>query len=153
MSYKKLIIHTDGGARGNPGPAGLGVVITDEKNKVIKEVSEYIGQATNNQAEYRAVLRAIEELKKMCAESAFSRETGGHGRPGSEWELEFYLDSELVVEQLNRRYKVKNKNLAPLFVKIYNLSQQFRKVTFKHIPREKNKEADALVNKAIDNRE
>ena len=140
MENKKLIIHTDGGARGNPGPAGIGIVIQDEESKVIKEISEYIGEATNNQAEYRAVIRAMEEAQKLGAE-----------------ELKFYLDSELVVEQLNRRYKVKNKELAPLFVRIFNMSQSLtglgiKKVTFKHVPRERNKEADRLVNEAIDRR-
>jgi len=131
----KLIIHTDGGARNNPGPAGIGAVLYDENKQVVKEISEYIGEATNNQAEYKAVIRAMEEARKLNAS-----------------ELEFYLDSELVVKQLNREYKVKNKELAPLFMKVYNLSQGFRKVTFKHIIRERNKEADALVNKAIDGR-
>ncbi|MDP3900305.1 MAG: ribonuclease HI family protein [bacterium] len=132
-SHKKLIIHTDGGARGNPGPAGIGVVIADDKKKVINEIAEYIGETTNNQAEYRAVLRAMEEAKKLDAE-----------------ELVFYLDSELVVKQLKLEYKVKNKELAPLFFKIYNLSQQFKKVTFFHVRREFNKAADLLVNKAVD---
>jgi len=131
----KLIIHTDGGARNNPGPAGIGAVLYDENKQVVKEISEYIGEATNNQAEYKAVIRAMEEARKLNAS-----------------ELEFYLDSELVVKQLNREYKVKNKELAPLFMKVYNLSQGFRKVTFKHVIRERNKEADALVNKAIDTR-
>ena len=131
----KLIIHTDGGARNNPGPAGIGAVLYDENKQVVKEISEYIGEATNNQAEYKAVIRAMEEARKLNAS-----------------ELEFYLDSELVVKQLNREYKVKNKELAPLFMKVYNLSQGFRKVTFKHVIRERNKEADALVNRAIDTR-
>ena len=147
MNSKKFIIHTDGGARNNPGPAGIGVVITSppdpllskervpKAGEVVKEISEYIGETTNNQAEYRAVLRAMEEAKKLDAE-----------------ELEFYLDSELVVRQLNREYKVKSKELAPLFMKIYNLSQQFKKVTFTHVMRERNKEADRLVNEAIDRR-
>ncbi|OGF20143.1 hypothetical protein A3I35_00005, partial [Candidatus Falkowbacteria bacterium RIFCSPLOWO2_02_FULL_45_15] len=107
----KLIIHTDGGARNNPGPAGIGAVLYDENKQVVKEISEYIGEATNNQAEYKAVIRAMEEARKLNAS-----------------ELEFYLDSELVVKQLNREYKVKNKELAPLFMKVYNLSQGFRKV-------------------------
>jgi len=134
MKYKKLTIYTDGGARNNPGPAGIGCVLYDESKKIIKEISEYIGETTNNQAEYKACLRAMEEAKKLGAE-----------------ELAFFLDSELVVKQLNREYKVKNKELAPLFMKIYNLSQQFKKVTFFHVRREFNKEADALVNEAIDN--
>lgn len=133
MKYKKLIIHTDGGARGNPGPAGIGVVIYDEDKKVIVEISRYIGETTNNQAEYRALLAGIEKAKDLGCE-----------------EIAFYLDSELVVKQLNREYKVKHPDLAPLFVKIYNTTLNFKKVTFQHIPREKNKEADKLANEAMD---
>ncbi|MFC1678556.1 ribonuclease HI family protein [Patescibacteria group bacterium] len=134
MSYKKLTIYTDGGARGNPGPAGIGVVIYDKNNYKLAEIAEYIGETTNNQAEYRAVIAAIEKAKELGA-----------------LELEFYLDSELVVKQLNQEFKIKNKDLAPLFVKIYNASLSFKKVTYQHIPREKNIEADRLVNLAIDN--
>jgi ribonuclease HI len=137
---KKFIIHTDGGARGNPGPAGIGIYITDVHGKVVKEISEYIGETTNNQAEYQAALRAIESAQAMLDGQGSAKDA----------ELEFYLDSELVVRQLNREYKVKNKELAPLFIKIYNLSQQFKKVTFTHVFREHNQEADRLVNEAID---
>lgn len=133
---KRLIIHTDGGSRGNPGPAGIGAVLADEKGKAVKEISEYIGQATNNQAEYLAVVRALEEAKKLGAE-----------------ELDFFLDSELVVKQLNREYKVKDKGLAPLFIKAYNACFGFKKVVFKHVFREKNTEADKLVNEALDKEE
>lgn len=133
MKYKKLIIHTDGGARGNPGPAGIGAVVCDEEKNVIAEISRYIGETTNNQAEYRALLAGIEKAKEIGAE-----------------ELSFYLDSELVVKQLNREYKVKNPELAPLFVKIWNKTLEFKKVTFHHIRRELNKEADRLANEAMD---
>lgn len=132
MKYQKLQIFTDGGARKNPGPAGIGVVIWSG-NELVGRHKAYIGEATNNQAEYRAVILALEEAKKI-------------GAP----ELEFFLDSELVVKQTNREYKVKDKDLAPLFVQVWNLSLGFKKVTFQYIPREKNKEADKLVNEAID---
>ncbi|MFH0923319.1 MAG: ribonuclease HI family protein [Candidatus Falkowbacteria bacterium] len=135
MSYNKLIIYTDGGARGNPGPAGIGAVIYDEQKNIVAEISEYIGETTNNQAEYKAVIAAIAKAKKLGAQ-----------------ELDFYLDSELVVRQLNREYKVKNNGLAPLFVQVYNAVLSFKKVSFSHIRREMNKEADRLVNLAIDNR-
>jgi ribonuclease HI len=134
MKYEKLIINTDGGARGNPGPAGIGAVLKNEAGEVIAKISEYIGEATNNQAEYKAVIAAIEKAKELGAQ-----------------DLEFILDSELVVKQMNREYKVKDKDLALLFMKIYNASQGFKKVIFRHVRREFNKEADALVNKAIDN--
>ncbi|MHB8904314.1 MAG: ribonuclease HI family protein [Patescibacteria group bacterium] len=129
----KLIIYTDGGSRGNPGPAGAGAIIYDEHHQVITEISEFLGTTTNNQAEYRAILAAI---KKAVALKAT--------------EVEFYLDSELAVKQLNREYKVKNKDLAPLFLAIYNLTLSFKKISFTHIPRERNSEADRLANEAMD---
>lgn len=131
----KLIIYTDGGARGNPGPAAIGAVIYDEQRQVVAEISEYIGETTNNQAEYRAVIAAIAKAKELGAS-----------------ELDFFLDSLLVVEQLNGNYKVKNKDLAPLFVQIYNAGLGFRKVRYAHVRREQNKEADKLVNQALDSR-
>lgn len=124
----KLIIYTDGGARGNPGPAGIGVHIVGKG-----DYQEYIGVATNNQAEYKAVLLALEKAKLWSA-----------------LDIDFFLDSELVVKQLNREYKVKDRELAKIFIKIWNLLLAFKKVTFTHVPREKNKIADKLVNKAID---
>lgn len=131
---KNLIIYSDGGARNNPGPAGIGAVLYERESlDRVAEISEYIGQATNNQAEYTALLRALEKAKALDGE-----------------EITCYLDSELVVKQLNREYKVKDPELAKLFVKIWNLSQQFKKITFNHVRREKNTEADKLVNMAID---
>lgn len=130
---KKLIIYTDGGARGNPGPAGIGVAIYNEKKELVGELSEYLGETTNNQAEYRAVIAALKKAAALKAE-----------------EIDFYLDSELVVRQLNREYKVKNKDLAPLFLVIYNSILSFKKITFTHIRREENKHADMLANRAMD---
>ena len=130
---EKLIIYSDGGARGNPGPAGIGCVFYDEYKKRVTEVSKYIGETTNNQAEYKAVITALETAKRLGAK-----------------EVKIYSDSELVTQQLNQKYKIKNKDLAPLFVRIWNLSIGFKKVTYHHIYRELNKEADKLVNKAID---
>ena len=100
---------------------------------MVAEISRYIGETTNNQAEYRALLAGIEKAKDLGCE-----------------EIVFYLDSELVVKQLNREYKVKNQELAPLFVKIWNATLEFKKVTFHHIRREQNKEADKLANEAMD---
>lgn len=133
MGFMKLIIYTDGGARGNPGPAGIGGVLYNESGEKVREISEYLGETTNNQAEYKAVLRGLQEAKKQGAR-----------------ELSFYIDSELVVKQLNGEYKVKNKQLQPLFVQIYNLTLEFKKVTFSHVQREQNKEADKLANQAMD---
>lgn len=135
MSNRKLKIFSDGGARGNPGPAGIGAVVYDADDSVIAQISEYIGETTNNQAEYRACLAGIKKASELDAD-----------------EVDFFLDSELVVKQLNREYKVKNKDLAPLFVKIYNETLKFKKVTFTHIRRELNKVADGLANEAMDRR-
>ena len=131
--YKKIIIYSDGGARGNPGPAGIGAVLYDSEKNIIAEISEYIGETTNNQSEYKAMLAGIEKAKELGAEN-----------------LRCYLDSELVVKQMKREYKVKNKDLAPLFVKAYNLSMGFKTIEFIHVRREKNKVADGLANLAMD---
>lgn len=133
MKYNKLTIFTDGGARGNPGPAGIGAVILDGKGNAVAEISEYIGKATNNQAEYKALLAGLAKAKEL----------GGR-------EIEVFLDSELVVKQLNREYRVRDKGLAPLFIRVYNISLGFKKTVFKHILREKNELADKLVNLALD---
>lgn len=128
----KLTIYTDGGARGNPGPAGIGIVIK-ENGKTVKEYGKYIGETTNNQAEYRAIISALETAKEMKAE-----------------DVEIFMDSELIVKQVRGEYKVKHPELAPLFLKLHNLRMGFKGFSIRHIRREKNKEADALVNQAID---
>lgn len=131
-----LLIHTDGGSRGNPGPAAIGVVIEVEKDgesEVIREIAETIGVASNNVAEYRAVIRALEAARELGADSV----TG-------------LLDSQLVVEQLNGRYKVKHEDMKPLHARARELAGQFPLVTFQYVPREQNKEADRLVNAALD---
>ena len=128
---KHAIIHTDGGARGNPGPAGIGVVIDISGEK--KYYKEFIGHATNNQAEYKAVILALEKAKDLGVST-----------------IDFFMDSELICNQLKRIYKVKDQELGILFVKAWNLMQEFKKVTFRHVMRGDNKEADRLVNEAID---
>jgi ribonuclease HI len=130
---KKLIIHTDGGARGNPGPAGLGVYITDPEGEVLMEHSRYLGEMTNNQAEYTAVIDALEHAHELGAD-----------------EVDLFLDSELVVRQLSGEYRVKDQELAKLFIRVWNLKTGLKKVRFTHVRRERNKEADRLVNEAID---
>lgn len=129
----KIIIHSDGGARGNPGPAGIGAVLNADNGFVLAEISKYLGETTNNQAEYQALIAGLEKAKELKAN-----------------EVECYLDSELVVKQLNREYKVKNAQLAPLFLKVHNLSLSFKKISFNHVRREYNKEADKLANLAMD---
>jgi ribonuclease HI len=128
----KLILFTDGGARGNPGPAGIGAVIMNQDKKVIKTIKKYIGEATNNQAEYEAIKAGLTEALKMHPH-----------------EIECFLDSELVVQQLNGKYKVKDKELQQLCGQVQDMI--FMKfVTFRHIPREQNTLADKLVNEALD---
>ena len=125
-------LFTDGGSRGNPGPAGIGGVLFKD-NKLIVKFFGYIGKTTNNQAEYKALIKGLELVKKRKIE-----------------EIECFLDSELVVNQMNRKYKIKDKDLGPLFVKVWNLSLGFKKIIFSHVTRENNKQADKLVNLALD---
>lgn len=134
----KLIINTDGGARGNPGPAGIGVVISDEAGKIIGAFKEYIGEATNNVAEYKALILALVECNKILKEKS------------EILNLEIRMDSELIVRQMQGRYKIKEPTLQVLASEVIKLKQAFQKVTFNHVRREYNKEADALVNEAID---
>ncbi len=133
----KVTVFTDGGARGNPGPAGIGVQILDEKNEVLSELSEYIGQATNNVAEYTAVQRALEHMQEFFDDS-------------KAMQVALNLDSQLVERQLNGVYKVKEPELQTYFNTIKTLMNEFASVTFTHVMREDNKEADRLVNEALD---
>ena len=137
----KTVIFTDGGARDNPGPAAIGVVITQE-GQTLKKYAEFIGQATNNQAEYQAVIFALKKVKLLFGK-----------KKTKAMEIEIRLDSELIAKQMNHQYKIKEKELQPLFIKTWNLMLDFGQVTFKHIPRQKNKEADQLVNHALDAQE
>lgn len=129
----KIIIYSDGGARGNPGPAAIGVIIGNRK------YGEAIGRTTNNIAEYQAVIFALTKLKTLVSK----KET-------KNIEVELRLDSELVAKQLNGRYKILDSELQPLFIKVWNLKQDYKTVDFVHIPREQNKGADKLVNEALD---
>jgi len=135
----KIEIYTDGGSRGNPGPAGIGVVIKQE-NQIIKKYGEAIGKATNNIAEYQAAVFALKKVKLLFGK-----------KKAKDVEIQVYMDSELIVKQMNHEYKIKEKDLQPLFLEIWNLMTDFKQVNFKHIPREENKEADELVNQALDN--
>jgi ribonuclease HI len=137
---EKVIVYTDGGSRGNPGPSGIGVVICNSKGNVIKEYGEFLGpRFTNNEAEYLAVISALKKIKSLF----------GKGKIKS-LDIEFFADSELVVKQLNGEYKILNANIQPLFLLVWNAKQDFGKVSFKHIPREQNKRADKLVNQSLD---
>jgi ribonuclease HI len=136
---KKIIIYVDGGARGNPGPAALGVLFCNEKGICFKKFSEYLGKMTNNEAEYKAAIFALKKFKALFGKK-LAKET----------EIEIRSDSELLVNQINGKYKILEKNLQPLFLELWNLKLDFKKVKFKLIPREKNKEADKLVNQTLD---
>ena len=129
---QKLIINTDGGSRNNPGPAGIGVVFSDEKGETLATFKEYIGEATNNVAEYKALILALTKAQDFQVD-----------------EIECRLDSELVVKQLNGLYKVKDANMKELFTKVQELVF-FKPVKFVHVRREFNKLADKLVNEVID---
>lgn len=134
----QFTIQADGGARGNPGPAGSGAVIYDHTKKIVGEVSEFLGHTTNNVAEYTAILRALELLKKNL------------GPKASEVTVAVEMDSKLVVEQMLGHYKIKHPNLKPLAAGVMRLIPEFKSVSFTHIPREKNGAADALANFAMD---
>jgi len=137
---KKITIYTDGGSRGNPGPAAIGVVFSNEKGQAIKEYSEFLGDdLTNNEAEYEAVIFALKKFKQLFGKKI-----------AQESETELRSDSELLVKQLNGGYKVLDSKIQPLFLTVWNLKLDFKKVKFKLIGREKNQEADRLVNEALD---
>jgi len=136
---KKLIVYTDGASRGNPGPASIGVVIGDEKEKEIKKYGQAIGQATNNQAEYEAVVFALKKIKSLFG-----------GKKTANMEVEIRSDSELLVNQLQGSYKILDANIQTLFIKIWNLKIDYKKVNFVLVPREKNQKADFLANEALD---
>jgi ribonuclease HI len=133
LSIDKVIINTDGAARGNPGPAAIGATIKDETGRLLAGVSKRIGSTTNNQAEYRAIITAVEKAISLGARHVIVK-----------------ADSELAVNQLNGRYKVKNVALRPLYQKVVQLTGRLQSFSISYIPRAKNAEADALANKALD---
>lgn len=138
MQIKSLNVFTDGGARGNPGPAGIGIQALDAvTQKVIYEHKAFLGTQTNNVAEYTAVVTALEWLSRFCSTQALET-------------VNFYLDSKLVVEQVNKNWKVKQEHLQPLWQNIQDLISQLPcSVNFSYVPRAQNSEADRLVNEAL----
>ena len=135
MASKHLVINTDGGARGNPGPAGIGLVIKNETGELVYSYGGYIGETTNNVAEYSALIKALEESVNLGGTS-----------------LLIQMDSELIVKQMQGVYKIKQPTLQELAAKVLTLLKKFESYTFVHVRREFNKEADALVNQALDAR-
>lgn len=137
---KNIIIYTDGGSRGNPGKAAIGVVFCNEMEQIVKKFGEYIGDnLTNNEAEYQAVIFALKKFKSVFGKAI--AETS---------DVEIRSDSELLVKQMNGEYKLSDEKIQKFFIEIWNLKIDFKSVRFKSIPREKNKEADKMVNEALD---
>jgi len=137
----RLFIFCDGGARGNPGPAAIGFVVKDSRGKVLIEKGQYIGRATNNVAEYTAVIEALKWIIKNIPNFSISQFLN----------FSFYLDSKLVVNQLNGLFKIKDAKLRNLIIQVRGLENQIRgKIFYHYIPREKNSQADKLVNQALD---
>jgi len=132
MRLKKVIIHVDGASKGNPGTAAIGATIKDKRGHLVVSISQRIGCTTNNQAEYRAVIAALEKAIGMGVD-----------------EVELYSDSELVVKQLTGQYRVKKVTLKPLYERVRQLQGKLEILTVRHIPREQNAEADNLANRAF----
>ena len=140
MQNSGIIIYTDGGSRGNPGPAAFGFVIKDADGAMLKRHGETIGTATNNEAEYQAVISALKKAKQILGKDMLKHSS-----------IEVRMDSELAVEQLSGRYKIENEKLQRFFMQIWNLRVELGgKIVFVHVPREENKEADRMVNEALD---
>ena len=140
---KNIIAYTDGGARGNPGPAAAGVVFCNGKKKVIEKHSKYLGDnLTNNVAEYGAAIFALEKFK-----SRFGKKLA------KETKVEIRTDSQLMHKQFIGEYKIKNEDMQKLFIKLRNLTVDFKKVKMKHSSRNYNKDADELVNQELDKKE
>lgn len=132
---EKLIVNIDGGSKGNPGPAAIGVII---KNKEKKEYSKFIGETTNNEAEYQALIFALKKIKSLYGKKKIK-----------DFEVEVYSDSELLVKQLRGEYKIVDEKIQSLFLKAWNLKLNFGQVKFKLIPRDENRQADNLVKQVL----
>jgi len=133
VRLKEAVIYADGASRGNPGPAAIGVTIKDKRGKLITFISQRIGRATNNQAEYRAIIAALEEAIRLGAK-----------------QVDIKMDSELVVKQINGEYRVKKATLKPLYQQVKQLQGSLEGFAITHILRQQNIEADKLANKALD---
>ncbi len=140
---KRIIIYTDGGAQGNPGPAAIGVVICDEKENILKRYSQYLGDNfTNNEAEYQALIFAFKKIKVLFGK-----------KKAKSLEIEIRSDSELLTKQMRGEYKVVDSKIQLLFLQAWNLKVDCKEVKFKSIPRIDNKEADKLVNEVFSSRD
>lgn len=136
---EKLVIYTDGGSRGNPGPAAIGVVFADGRGHPSKRYGKTLGVKTNNEAEYEAVLFALQKARALFGKEKIRG-----------MDIEVRMDSELVCRQLIGEYKIEEERLWPLFMRIWNTRRDFGALAFRHVRREENREADRLVNEALD---
>jgi ribonuclease HI len=136
---QKITVYTDGASRGNPGPSAIGVVVGDEKEKILKQYSESIGQTTNNEAEYQAVIFALKKIKALIGKKKVK-----------ELEILIKSDSQLLVSQLEGEYKIKEPRIQKFFIQIWNLKVDYKKVDFTLVSREENQLADRLANQALD---
>jgi ribonuclease HI len=126
-------LYTDGASRGNPGPSGVGVLLLDERGRPLLELNRFLGNATNNEAEYQALIAGLEAAERLELS-----------------QLRIFLDSELVVKQLHGEYRVRNPRLQPLFDEVASRLQRLSSYAIMHVPRERNREADRLANEAVD---
>ena len=136
---EKIIMFIDGGSRNNPGPAAFGVLICDAQGNLLKKYSQYIGEATNNEAEYQGLIFALKKAKALFGKEKIKKVA-----------IEIKSDSELLIKQMKGEYKIKEPKIQNLFLKAWNLKIDFKNLKFFLIPREKNKEADRLVNEVLD---
>lgn len=147
MNNQKIQVFADGGSRGNPGPAAVGFVVKSTQGKILFQLGKKIGSATNNVAEYTAVIEALKWLKQSkinCQQPA---------SPAGGLTINFYLDSQLIVNQLNGIYKIKKVHLRNLIIQIRQLEREIGgHIGYNYIPRQKNKEADSLLNQSFDNK-
>ncbi len=133
MTELRVTVACDGAARGNPGPAGIGVQITGHDGEVLAEIARGIGETTNNVAEYTAAIEGLQRARELGATHVLLRS-----------------DSRLLVEQLEGRFKVKHPNLKPLHATVREIASGFARVRYQHVPRERNKQADRLANVGVD---
>ena len=136
---EKIILYADGGSLGNPGPSASGFVICDEKNQIIKKYSQYLGSNfTNNEAEYQAVILGLKKIKALFGKKKVEK-----------LEVEVKTDSEFLANQMNEKYKILDSKIKNLFIDVWNLKLDFKKIKFTFIPREKNEEAHFMVEEGL----
>lgn len=134
---REVVMYTDGGSRGNPGPSAIGVWV----ELLNIQLGEYLGEGTNNEAEYQAIITGLKKIKSVVGKNQTSS-----------LRVVCRMDSELAMKQLNHQYKIKDERMQKKFIEVWNLCLDFGEVVFQHVPREENKKADALVNQALDSR-